>query len=254
MTLQHFLDYNSDRVPWPLTVPSHFLPLQLCTYTTPGRPRRVMGIRCGCTNYVRGVLQEVIWYSNVTWLNCYQYIPFIYVREVTRSRNGQLRSSNFVVRRPEVTMKGKGYGLRTCWICHLSILIYYLTTIRLHSILLFFLLFFYGGFGPFSGHGLPDLLPPSCLLLAATVNVYSNVSATPQTFLQILQTDPPSLLFNGYQGFFCRGKVTEAWIWKVMSIHSWTEESVELTLYLVMAWTRTLPGTCLVTILTKTDN
>jgi hypothetical protein len=66
------------------------------------------------------------------------------------------------------------------------------------------------GFGPFSGHGLPDLLPPSYLLLDATVHVYRNALVTPQTLLQIVQTDASSLLFNVYQGFFCRGKVTEA--------------------------------------------
>ena len=136
-------------------MPSYFLPLQLCTFTTPGRPRRVKEIRCGCTNYVSGVLQEVIWYSNVPWLNCYQYIPFIYVREVVRSRSGERRSSNFVVRWPEVTMKGKGYGLRMCRICHLSILIYYLTTIRLHNILLFFLLIFYGASAHFQAMASP---------------------------------------------------------------------------------------------------
>lgn len=94
-------------------------------------------------------------------LNYYQYIPFIYVREVAGSRSGQRRSFNSVVHWPDVTMKGEGYGLRMCKKCHSSILIYYLntSTIRLHKILLFLLLFFYGA----SVHFHAMAYPISCL-------------------------------------------------------------------------------------------
>ena len=95
----------------------------------------------------------------------YQYIPFIYVREVAGSRSGERRSFIFVVRWPEVTMKGKGYGLRMCKKCHLSILIYYPNTIRLHKILLSFLLFFYGA----SVHFQAMASPISCLHRASSL-------------------------------------------------------------------------------------
>jgi len=164
MTPQHFPDYNSDRVPWPCavsgrTVPSYFLPPFNCVRTPPQVGKTGDGDPLWMYNYVSGVLQEVIWYSNVPCRNYYQYIPFIYVREVAGSRSRERRGFNFVVRWPDVTIKGKGHGLRTCKKCHLSILIYYLNTIRIHKFLIFFLLLLYGA----SVHFQAMASPISCL-------------------------------------------------------------------------------------------
>jgi len=150
-------------------------------------------------------------------------------------------------------MKGKGYGLRMCRICHLSILIYYLTTIRLHNILIFLLLFFYGHSVHFQAMASPISSfhhASSLLALCTCTGMYQRHRRLFYKFSRL--THPAS--------FSVGTRVSSA---EVKRPRHEFGRSCPSTAELKSQWSlpsipsrrgHTLPGTCFVTILMKTDN